>query len=71
MTSNAFSGVAAAVVLTFLVMALMGCANSGQSAVVAIPAEQPQVAQDEPGTAEFHGAHIANDFLRDRLPSES
>jgi hypothetical protein len=69
MANQAVSGLAGLVVLAFIVMAFSGCASSEQvaqapSASVSIPAE-------EPGRAEFHGAHIASDALRDRLPSES
>lgn len=70
MGQHAISGLAVIVVVTFLALALAACSTSAQhadrapTAVAAIPAEQA-------GTGEFHGAHIARDALRDRLPSES
>lgn len=71
MGQQAFSGIAVFVALVFLALALAACSTSAQrtdrdppSAVAEIPAEQA-------GTPEFHGARIARDTLRSRLPSES
>jgi hypothetical protein len=62
MAQHAFSSLAALAALAFLVMALMGCASS----------EQPQhnALYKGNGIAEFHEAHIGEDALRERLPSE-
>ena len=65
MSQNAFSAIAIVAALTFLAMALAACASS----------EQPHVTARDPvykgnGVAEFHEAHIGEDALRERLPSE-
>jgi hypothetical protein len=66
MAQQSFAGLAVLVALAFAIMALHGCANSGQavspSATVAIPAEK--------ATPEFHGASLGRDALRSRLPSD-
>jgi len=67
MGQHAFSGIAMLVALTFLVMALASCASTAQVASSAIAPIPPEAA----ATPEFHGAHIARDALRDRLPSEN
>jgi hypothetical protein len=61
MTSQGFAGIAGLVALTFLVMALHGCASPAQVA----PAEHIGKPAAVP---EFHGASIG--ALRERLGSE-
>ena len=53
------------VVVTFLTMAMSGCASPAQEAFVPVVAADPIEAP-----AEFHDAHINNDALRDRLVTE-
>lgn len=63
MASQQFAGLAVLVALAFLVMAMSGCAAPAQiaNAPVIDPIEAP---------AEFHGAAIGGDALRDRLGGE-
>ena len=62
MTQHGFSSLAALAALAFLVMAISACASS----------EQPRhdAFYKGNGVAEYHGAHIGADDLRDQLPSE-
>lgn len=61
MTQHGFSSLAALAALVFLVMAISACASS----------EHARPAQYKGnGVAEYHGAHIGNDNLRERLPGE-
>lgn len=65
MGNQAISGLAALVVVTFLVMAVTACASSERATQAeAIPAEGVE------GVPEFHGARIGTDTLRSRLDSE-
>lgn len=64
MTSQSFAGLAGLVALTFLVMALHGCATPVQVSA------NSHVGQPS-ATPEFHGAHIGGDALRERLESEN
>jgi hypothetical protein len=64
MTSQSFAGLAGIVALTFLVMALHGCASPAQVSANA-HVSQPTA------TPEFHDAHIGGDALRERLTSEN
>lgn len=61
MASQQFAGIAVLVALAFMVMALSACASSTQTVAAADAIEAP---------AEFHGAHISADTLRDRLGGE-
>jgi hypothetical protein len=66
MGQQAISGIAALVALTFLVLALSACSTTEQ-------ARGPlDIAPVEATTAtpEFHGAHVGEDALRDRLVAE-
>lgn len=65
MASQQFAGLAVLVALTFLIMAMSGCASSEQEAFVPVVAADPIEAP-----AEFHDAHINSDALRDRLVTE-
>jgi hypothetical protein len=71
MGQHAISGLAVVVVLTFLALALAACSTSAQVAGAHQPAAIAAIPSEQAGTSEFHGAHIARDALRDRLPSES
>jgi len=64
MAGHAFSSAAALTVLAFLVMIVAGCASSEQ------PAAQHDAYYKGNGVAEYHGAHIGADDLRDQLPAE-
>jgi hypothetical protein len=63
MSQHSFSAVAVLAALTFLVMALSGCASSEQHAA-------PKAFYKGNGVAEFHDAQIGRDALRERLPGE-
>jgi hypothetical protein len=65
MGQHAISGLAALAALAFLIMALAACASSEQP----MPAHQDAFYKGN-GVAEYHGAHIGADDLRDQLPSE-
>jgi hypothetical protein len=65
MASQQFAGLAVLVALTFLIMAMSGCAGTAQTAYA------PIVAADRvEAPAEFHGAAIGDDALRERLGGE-
>jgi hypothetical protein len=68
MAQHAFSGIAVLVALTFLIMAVTSCASTEQAATAPMPGA---IAGEAAGVPEFHGAQVAPDALRDRLPSES
>jgi hypothetical protein len=71
MSQNAFSTIAMLAALTFLAMALSGCAGSERFAATA-PGPGNIAPIDEPaGLPEFHGAQIGADSLRGELPSEN
>jgi hypothetical protein len=65
MASQQFAGLAVLVALTFLIMAMSGCASPAQEPLAPIVAADPI---DAP--VEFHDAHIGGDALRDRLGGE-
>jgi hypothetical protein len=65
MASQQFAGLAVLVALTFLIMAMSGCAGTAQEPFTPVVASDPIEAP-----AEFHDAHINSDALRDRLGSE-
>jgi hypothetical protein len=67
MSQYSISGLAMLAALTFLVMALMGCASSEQP--VAQAGHDPFFKGN--GVAEFHSASIGDDALRGELPSEN
>lgn len=66
MSQHSFSGMAMLAALTFLVMAIVGCASSEQPRAAA--AHDPLYKGN--GVAEFHGANIGDDALRGELPGE-
>lgn len=68
MASQYFSGLAAFIALTFLVMALIGCSSSEQARRGPIDIASYD---KPPGTPEFHGAPIGADALRGELQSEN
>jgi hypothetical protein len=65
MASQQFAGLAVLVALTFLIMAMSGCASPAQAPFVPVAAADPIEAP-----AEFHDAAIGGDALRDRLVTE-
>ena len=69
MASNSISLLAVLAALTFLVLAVTGCASPAQMTQTE---EVVQLAAlDEPASIpEFHGARIGGDALRSRLPTE-
>lgn len=67
MSQQSFSGMAMLAALTFLIMAIVGCASSEQPHASA--ARDP--AYKGNGVSEFHSAAIGDDALRGGLPSEN
>ena len=68
MGQQQIAGFAVLVALAFLAMALSACTSSEQ-----VAHREPIMiakARGAPATPEFHGAHIGDDALRDRLASE-
>lgn len=70
MAQQSFAGLAVLIVLTFAIMALVGCASTEHPvAAAAAPVDIASI-EETPGTPEFHGARISTDGFRSRLPSD-
>ncbi|MBL8531472.1 MAG: hypothetical protein JNK94_07035 [Hyphomonadaceae bacterium] len=68
MAQQQVAGLAALIVLAFVVAALSACASSAQPAAVEPTAAVAEpIALEAPGVAEFHDASIGADSLRSRL----
>lgn len=69
MAQQSYAFLAVLVALAFAIMSLAACANTEH---LGPQAESiPIGATGNPGTEEFHGAHIGADTLRGALPSEN
>ncbi len=69
MASNSISFLAVLAALTFLVLAVSGCASPAQ-VTQTTEVVQLAVLEEPVSVPEFHGARIGGDALRSRLPAE-
>lgn len=70
MAQQSFAGLAVLIALTFAVMALHGCASPAQNVAANYSSTAITTLDPEVNTPEFHGARIAGDALRSRVPSD-
>lgn len=70
MAHQQFAGLAVLVALTFLVLAVSGCANTEQVTRANGPMAIAAIEPEKPAVPEFHGASIGADSLRSRLQAE-
>jgi hypothetical protein len=69
MAQNSISFLAVLAALTFVALAVAGCASPAQVSE-ASEVVQTAVLDDPASVPEFHGARIGGDALRSRLPTE-